>query len=156
MDRLEYIRNIVDTKIESIQLHEIRRLSYIHTYGVSQNCALLASKRKASVELCCICGMLHDIAIYTENCSHKDHAHRSAVLAKKIAEDSSLFLEDEIVVITHAISEHSNKMRRDDGPITEILKDADTLQHYLYNTNIALSSQDEYRLFYILEELHIQ
>lgn len=153
MDRLEWIRTYVDQKIEAIQDVTSRRLAYVHTYGVTQNCTLLAIKRGSDIELCSIAGMLHDISQYAENHPHKGHALRSSEIAREVLSESELFTEDEIRKITHAISEHSNKMKREEGKITEILKDADSLSHYLYNTNIELSPQDKYRIFYLLEEL---
>ena len=153
MDRLEWVRTYVDQKIEAIQDVTIRALAYVHTYGVVQNCALLAIKRNGDIELCSIAGMLHDISQYAENHPHKDHAKRSSEITREILTESKLFTKDEIIIICHAIEEHSNKMKREDGKITEILKDADSLAHYLYNTNIELSPQDKYRLFYVLEEL---
>lgn len=67
MDRLEYIRIQVDTIIDRIQDPMIRRLAYTHTYGVSNNAALLATLRHIDYELACISAMLHDLSIYAEN-----------------------------------------------------------------------------------------
>lgn len=156
MDRLEVIRGIVDQKIDAIHDPVTRRLAYIHTYGVAQNCASLAIRRHADIEICCIAGMLHDISLYAENHPHSGHAQRSAVLSKEILNEIGIFTTDEIMIITHAINEHSDKMKRDDGVVTEILKDADVLQHYLYNVKIELAPKDNFRLFYLLEELRCE
>lgn len=156
MDRLELIRGIVDNEIGKLQNEEERKFAYIHTYGVAQAAAFLAKKRKLSIEIACISAMLHDISMYTMNCPHAIHAQESAKYAKKILEDTKEFTEDEINIITHVIAVHSNKTERHDGPISELLKDADVVQHYFYNTNIPLAQKDNYRLFYILEELACQ
>lgn len=156
MDRLESIREIVDHIISKIQDQTTRKFAYIHTYGVSQNCALLALRRHVDIELACIAGMLHDIAVYANNCPYSVHAKQSAILAKEILEKSDVFEPDEILIITNAIALHSNKMEKDGGKLSELLKDADVLQHHLYNTNIEPSAKDKYRLFYILEELEMQ
>lgn len=39
-------------------------LCYVHLYGISSTCSLLALKRGVNVELCAILGMLHDISSY--------------------------------------------------------------------------------------------
>lgn len=153
MDRLEKIREIADQYIMKIKDVTIRKFAYVHTYGVAQNATLLAKRRGINVELSCIAAMLHDIALYAYNCSHATHAKQSSILAKEILEDTALFTDDEIMMITNAIALHSNKMERDGGKISELLKDADVLQHYLYNVNIELSAKDKYRLYYLLEEI---
>lgn len=47
MDRLELIREKVDQEINKLQKEETRKFAYIHTYGVAQAAALLATIRKA-------------------------------------------------------------------------------------------------------------
>lgn len=153
MDRLELIRIETDKIIQKLANEENRKFAYLHSYGVSQCAIYLATVRKLDVELAGVAGMLHDIAIYAENCPHKDHAQRSAVLAKSILEESKLFKEDEIIAITSAIATHSDKMSRTDSRFAEMLKDSDVLQHYLYNPNIELQEKDRYRLYYLLEDL---
>lgn len=152
MDRLEYIRQIVDKEIAKLQEEE-KKYAYIHTYGVAQVAALMASIEQLDTEICCIAAMLHDLSIYVLNCPHRVHAEKSAELAKDILTDSKLFTAEEIARIVHAIYVHSDKMKRDDTLLAEVLKDSDVLQHYLYNVNIPLAGKERYRLFYILEKL---
>ena len=154
MDRLELIREQTDAVIQKLVKEEERKFAYIHTYGVEQAAAMLATLRKLDVELCCIAAMLHDIALYAQNCPHLGHAQRSAEYAKLLLEKMEVFSEEEIRILTHVISVHSDKMNRHDGPISELLKDADVLQHYLYNPKIELSEKDKVRLFYLLEDLN--
>lgn len=154
MDRLELIREQTDAVIQKLVKEEERKFAYIHTYGVAQAAAMLATLRKLDVELCCIAAMLHDIALYALNCPHLGHAQRSAEYAKQLLEQMEVFSEEEIRILTHVISVHSDKMNRHDGPISELLKDADVLQHYLYNPKIELSEKDKVRLFYLLEDLN--
>ena len=153
MDRLEYIRIQVDTIIDRIQDPMIRRLAYTHTYGVSNNAALLATLRHIDYELACISAMLHDLSIYAENHPHRTHAQRSAQLAKELLAASGLFCDHEIQQITLAIANHSNKLAHGNDSLSELLKDADTLEHYLYNPNIKCSPNDSHRLYTILKEL---
>ena len=81
MDRLELIREQTDAVIQKLVKEEERKFAYIHTYGVAQAAAMLATLRKLDVELCCIAAMLHDIALYAQNCPHLGHAQRSAEYA---------------------------------------------------------------------------
>lgn len=153
MDRLEHIRQIIDKEIAKLQNEDERKFAYIHTYGVSQMATLLAYADSLNTELASIAAMLHDLAIYVTNCPHHEHAARSAALAESILKGTKLFEDEEIRLIVHAIMVHSEKMKRDNHPFAEMLKDSDVLQHYLYNTNIPLDPKEQFRLFYILEKL---
>ena len=153
MDRLEMIRMKVDKIISKLANEETRKFAYLHSYGVSQCAIYLSIVRGLDIELAGIAGMLHDIAVYAENCAHKVHANRSAVIAKDILEESKAFNEEEIIAITNAIALHSDKLTRTDTRFAEMLKDADVLQHYLYNPNMPMQDREKYRLFYLLEDL---
>ena len=153
MDRLELVREQVDRIIATLQKEELRKFAYIHTYGVAQAAAMLAKTRELDVEISCVAAMLHDIALYACNCPHKEHAQKSAVYARTLLQELHAFTEEEIQLIVNVISVHSDKLVRHDGPYSEMLKDADVLQHYLYNVNIELSERDNVRLFYLLEDL---
>lgn len=151
MDRLELVRMEVDQLISKLQNEEDRKFAYLHLYGVSQFATMLAINKKANVELCAIGAMLHDISMYALNSGRKNHAEKSAEFANKLLNRLQLFKEDEILIITNAISKHSNKLSKDDGIYAEILKDADVLAHYLYNPQIPITENDKVRLFYLLE-----
>ena len=153
MDRLELIRMKADKIMSKLANEETRKFAYLHSYGVSQCAIYLSIVRGLDIELAGIAGMLHDIAIYAENCAHKVHAERSALLAKSILSETEEFDEEEIIAITNAIATHSDKLTRTDSRFAEMLKDADVLQHYLYNPNIPLQDREKYRLFYLLEDL---
>lgn len=153
MDRLEMIRMKVDKIISKLANEETRKFAYLHSYGVSQCAIYLSIVRGLDIELAGIAGMLHDIAVYAENCAHKVHANRSAVIAKDILEESKAFNEEEIIAIINAIALHSDKLTRTDTRFAEMLKDADVLQHYLYNPNMPMQDREKYRLFYLLEDL---
>lgn len=155
MNRLEYIRAEIDCLLNSLQDSEQRKFAYLHLYSVSQCATLLALKRKEDVELCSIAAMLHDIAIYCDNCPHREHAQKSSLRAKTMIDESKLFDEREAQLIIHAIAHHSDKMNKEDGNFAELLKDADVLAHYLYNIAIPVSEKDKVRLYYILEEIHV-
>lgn len=153
MDRLEKIRMDVDHLISELADENDRKFAYLHLYSVSECATMLAIARHVDFELLAIAGMLHDISLYAFNSGHKDHARKSAEYAKVILERSNLFQEDEIKLITHCISLHSDKQSKSDGVYAEILKDADILSQYLYNPNIPVHEEHRVRLYYLLESL---
>ena len=153
MNRLEKICKIVDNILLEQPNLEERRCGYIHLYGVSSNCSLLALKRGVNIELCAISGMLHDISSYKTGYSI-DHAKLGSIEARKILNELNCFSLEEIDTICSSIFNHSNK--QDIGNVyEEILKDADVLQHYLYNTNFLINENEKYRLSMLFAELGI-
>ena len=94
MDRIERVRELVDDILLNMTDDEERRCAYLHLYGVSQACALLALKRKENVELAVIAGMLHDIYSYAKMDS-RDHAHKGSEMARNILNSLDIFNENE-------------------------------------------------------------
>lgn len=131
MNRIEKVREHVDAVFLTVTDTEKRRCGYLHLYGVSQSCALIALKRNENAELATIAGMLHDIYSYSAG-DTKDHAHKGSLMARKILGDMKNFDENEVRVICSAICNHSSK-EITHSPFDEVLKDADVLQHSLYN-----------------------
>jgi uncharacterized protein len=154
MNRLEEIRKFVDNIIMEQSDFEERRCGYIHLYGVSATCGLLALKRGLNVELCEIAGMLHDISSYKTGC-YVDHARLSSIEAREILNGIDCFSNEEIDIICSAILSHSNKQDID-NPYNEILKDADVLQHYLYNTSFPIKENEMNRMNLLFKELGIR
>lgn len=153
MNRLEEIRKIIDSiLVEQPNLQE-RRGNFIHLYGVSTNCSLLAHKRGLNPEIASISGMLHDIWSF-KNSYSKDHAKLGSIEARKILTDTALFNDAEIDIICTAILNHSNKSTIDDE-YSEILKDADVLNHYFYNTDFKILEHEKERLEKLFIELGI-
>lgn len=131
MDRLQTLRVIMDDIIRKNPDPEEVRAGFIHLYGVSDLCAILALKRGLDVDLCIAAGMLHDIWNYKVG-KHPDHGQLGAVEARKILEGLGSFSPAEIDDICMAISRHSDKQAMDSS-MAELLKDADVLHHYLYH-----------------------
>ena len=144
MSRIEKIRETVDEILFNMKDNEERRCAYIHLYGVAQACAMLALKRNEDIELAVIAGMLHDIYSYA-NMDSRDHAHKGAEMAKDLLEQSGLFTEAEQDKIYTAIYNHSDKSVVQD-PLSEVLKDADVMQHYLYNPMFEAKQHEAARL----------
>ncbi|OOM82149.1 ribonuclease Y [Clostridium puniceum] len=144
MSRLEKIRKIVnDVLINNSDLEE-RHCGFVHLYGVSSICRLLAIKRGLDVELCEIAGMLHDISSYKLG-YNSDHSKLGAIEARKILNEIKCFEEEEINIICKSIYNHSDKYEIH-GVYDEILKDADVLQHYLNSPNFKVEEKEKSRL----------
>ncbi|WP_312442005.1 HD domain-containing protein [Lacrimispora sp.] len=131
MNRIEKVREYVDTVLLTMTDTTERRCGYLHLYGVSQACTLIALKRNENAELATIAGMLHDIYSYAAM-DTKEHAHKGSIMAREILYDLKVFTENEVDIICSAIYNHSSKGTTH-SPFDEVLKDADVLQHCLYN-----------------------
>ena len=131
MDKIEILREYIDKILLNMTDVEERRCAYLHLYGVAQSCALIALKRGENVELSIMAGMLHDIYSYAKM-DTKDHARKGAILAREILELLKITNDFETKMICDAIYNHSNK-EGSYSSFTEVLIDADVLQHNLYN-----------------------
>jgi uncharacterized protein len=152
-DRTERVRQVVDEALRG-QKDLVRRAGFIHLYGVAQFCALLALVRGLDAERSTVAGMLHDLATYQTG-DATDHGRRSAVLAREILSDLGCFAEDEIATICAAIAHHRIKDQVHDA-YDELLKDADVLQHTLYNTQFVENEKERARLSALWRELGIE
>jgi uncharacterized protein len=154
MDRLEKLREKVDALLRQQSDPVERRCGFVHLYGVSGLCVLLAASRGLDVELCATAGMLHDLSTY-ETGDPTDHARHSASRAQELLAETDGFSPGEIGLIAEAIRAHSAKDRVD-GPLAELLKDADVLHHYLYNPSLHENwEKNAARLSALLVELGI-
>jgi len=151
VNRIEQVRQVVDETLRQQLNEEERRCGFVHLYGVAQACALLALRRGLDPELGTIAGMLHDLCSY-KTLDTRDHGPRGAVLARGILEDLGSFRPNEIEAICHAIEHHSDKAGVH-GPLDELLKDADELSHYLYNTLFPVIEKEKERLPMVLAEV---
>jgi uncharacterized protein len=137
MDRLEKVRQVVDAILGEQTDVEERRTGFIHLYGVAAISTMLALRRNLDPELSTVAGMLHDISTYKTG-DPSNHAHCSSLEAEQILAELGDFSQEEITVVTHAISFHGAKGKTD-GPMADLLKDADVLQHYLYNPGLSIN-----------------
>lgn len=153
MNRIEAVREAVDEILLNMADAEERRCAYLHLYGVSQACAMLALKRNENVELAIIAGMLHDVYSYA-NMDSTDHAHKGAEMAGQMLDALNLFNPDERNAICTAIYHHSDKAIVH-GPLDELLKDADVMQHVLYNPLCGIKQQEEKRFSALKTELDL-
>ena len=143
MNRIEILRKYIDEILLNMTDIEERRCAYLHLYGVAQFSTLIALKRGENAELATIAGMLHDIYSYAKM-DTKDHAHKGAVLARKILTSLSLTNDDETKLICDAIYAHSEK-EGVHSDFNEVLIDADVFQHCLYNPIFEIMTHEKSR-----------
>ena len=152
-DRIEKVREVVSGLLEGITDPGFRNEGYVHMFGVAQACVLLAMIREEDVELAACAGYLHDIATYLTGDS-SGHARRGAEMASGILQETGAFSDKEIEKICSAIRCHSDK-KLTHGPLEEILKDADVMQHCLYDPGyVSKKEKDRYKK--LLRELGIR
>ena len=153
MDKLEAVREVVDGILRNQPDDKLSRNGFVHLYGVAVNASLLAAKRGLDPLLSTTAGMLHDISTYKTGDS-TDHARLGSIEAKRILTELGSFTQEAISTICTAILHHRNKGEID-GAYDELLKDADVLQHYFYNTSFELIEKEKVRLASLLEEFGV-
>ena len=153
MNRVEILRNYIDEIILNMTDTEERRCAYVHLYGVSQFCILIAMKRGENAELAAMAGMLHDIYQYSKMDSN-DHAHKGASMAKDILTSLNITSNDETKAICDAIYTHSEK-EETHSAFNEVLIDADVFQHCLYNPMSEVKPHEKERYERIKREFGI-
>ena len=150
MNRIEKVREAVDAVLLNIADAGERRCGYMHLYGVSQACVLIALKRNENAELAAAAGMLHDIHAYA-TMDPRDHAHKGSAMARDLLNSMKCFEAGEIDVICSAIYHHSSK-EISHAPFDEVLKDADVMQHCLYNPLFEVMKHEKERFGKLKEE----
>lgn len=148
--RLETLRFEMDRLIKQHQPQE-ERYFLVHLYSVSYFCTLLALRRELDTDIAAACGMLHDLYQITAGTS-LDHAAKGAEQAKGLLEALQLYSNEEIGIITAAISRHSDK-HLIHGPMDEVLKDADVMAHCLYDAAAPVKEKERQRYQNIRAEL---
>ena len=148
------VRERVDEILLNMTDSVERRCAYLHLYGVAQACALLAIKRNDNIELAVVAGMLHDIYSYATMDS-QDHAHKGAVMAHNILNSLNVYSEEEKNLICTAIHNHSDKSTVHNS-LDEILKDADVMQHVLYNPLFDIKTHEQERFCSMKKELNLE
>lgn len=156
-NRLETLRNEIDRLIlrgNPEGNYDRLRMYISHMYGVARFCTLLAMKRNVNVELAATCGMLHDI-YYMTGGNGDHHAAKGAQQAQAILKNLSTYSDEEINVITAAVLRHSDK-RTIHGPYDELLKDADVMDHCLYNADFPIAEWEAARYENLRMEFGLQ
>jgi len=129
MNRINDVASEMQVLFQKNMYYKDLKDAYIHLYGVSHFCTLLALKRNLDIELSSIMGLLHDIYTYT-NGYDKEHAKLGAEIAASLLKKLNIFTNDEISIISNSIFNHSDKKNIHDN-YSELLKDADSIQNFL-------------------------
>lgn len=75
-------------------------------------------------------------------------------MARDILNSMNIFSENEIEMISQAIYNHSDKSVVH-SPLDELLKDADVMQHVLYNPFFEIKSIEQSRYSCLMKELDL-
>ena len=131
MSRLKELRKVVDAELNKMESPDKRIGAVNHLYGVSDP------------ELAAMAAMMHDLAAYKSG-SYDDHAHRGAELARRILEELGQTSAEETDLICSAIYHHDDKLVVD-GPMDEVLKDADVIHHCMNDLSKAVKDKEKVR-----------
>ena len=126
-----------------------RAKAVAHLHGVALAAAILAKKRGENAELATMAGLLHDLWAYKSG-SYDDHAHLGAEYARKVL--GELVTLKEMEIICSAIYHHDSKAEVD-GPLDEVLKDADVIDHSLSDPTKVVKAHELTRFSKLCEEL---
>ena len=152
MDRIHAVENMAYTILDEIgdEYEKIEAVS--HLSSVARLSFLIASRRNVNPELAYIAGVLHDLYAFTHE--RKEHALHGSILALGILRSLNIFTEQEIDDVVSSIRHHSDKKRIHD-PLSEVLKDADVLDHFLSDPFQSPSVKDYPRYRKLKKELSI-
>ena len=153
MSRIKELQKQVHKVLEKIGDSDKRAKAVAHLHGVALAAAVLARKRGEDAELATMAGLLHDLYAYRSG-SYDDHAHLGADYARKLLNKLALTTDAETDVICSAIWHHDSKDQVD-GPMDEILKDADVLHHSLGDPTKAVKSHEQQRYTKLCAELSL-
>lgn len=143
-DLQKYVHHVVeDNEKEAGQI--------AHLHGVALAAAILAKKRREDAELAAMAGLLHDLYAYKSG-SYDDHAHLGADYVRKVLKKLEITTDEETEIICSAIYHHDSKDTVD-GPIDEILKDADVLHHTLADPTKEVKEHEKDRYEKLCAEL---
>lgn len=151
MDRVSEIEAFAFARFNEIEDVQWRTRAVYHSHAVSLLCVLLARKRGLDPEVAAIAGLLHDLYAY-ERREYADHAHRGAVRAKEVLEALGVTTAEENAVIAGAIERHDD-LGLIDGPMDEVLKDADLIDNAMSRPGRVEKENEAARLGRIRGEL---
>ncbi len=143
MSRLKELREYVDNELNRMENVGKRTGAIAHLYGVSLAATMIARKRGFNPELASMAAMLHDLHAYKTG-SYDDHAHKGADLARKVLDELKLTDEAETDMICSAIYHHDDKLVVD-GPMDEVLKDADVIHHCMNDLSKPVKEKEQAR-----------
>ena len=151
MSRIKELQKQVHRILEKMDDNDKRAKAIAHLHGVSLAAVMIAKKRGENPELAAMAGLLHDLHAYKSG-SYDDHAHLGAEYARKLLEKLAITTPEETDVICTAIWHHDSKAEVD-GPMDEILKDADVIDHSLSDPTKEVKAHEVARYVKLREEL---
>lgn len=96
--------------------------------------ALLARRRGLNMDIAQTAAYLHDVWLHLhapyDETTVRLHAHEGAIMASQFMNEMGEYSDEEIAVVCRMIENHDFTSQTDD-PMSEIMKDADMLSHYL-------------------------
>ena len=154
MSRLKEIRAVVNDELNKMENVDKRTGAINHLYGVSLAATMIAKKRGLDPELAAMAAMMHDLHAYKSG-SYDDHAHKGAELAREILGKLGLTNEAETETICSAIYHHDDKLVAD-GPMDEVLKDADVIHHCMNDLSKAVKDKEKARFDALCKEFGME
>ena len=154
MGRLKDLRKYVNAKLNKMEDEEKRLGAINHLYGVSLAATMIAKKRGLDPEIAAMAAMLHDLYAYKSG-SYDDHARKGAELARKILSRLELTSEEETDIICSAIEHHDDKYSVD-GPMDEVLKDADVIHHCMNDISKPVKDKEKARFESLCREFGME
>lgn len=143
MSRLKELRKYVDQELNQMEDVDKRNSAFVHLYGVSLAATMIAKKRGFDPELSAMAAMLHDLHAYKTG-SYEEHEHKGAELARDILRELKLTDGAETDMICSAIYHHGDK-HVVDGPMDEVLKDADVIHHCMNDISKPVKEKEQMR-----------
>ena len=153
MGRLKELRKYVDGELNRMEDADKRISAIAHLYGVSLAATMIAKKRGLDPEIASMAAMLHDLHAYKTG-SYDEHEHKGADLAREILCKLKLTDDAETELICSAIYHHGDKLAAD-GPMDEVLKDADVIHHCMNDLSKTVQEKEQERFGKLCAEFGI-
>ena len=118
-------------------------IAMAHLHGVSLAAVMIAKKRGLDPELAAMAGLLHDLWAYKSG-SYDDHARLGADYARKVLGKMEIVTSDETDIICDAVWHHDDKANVD-SIFAEVLKDADVIDHCLFDPTREVKEKERTR-----------
>ena len=154
MNRIDRLYTYLNKYVFLDDRRELRHIYLMHMQGVAQFAAMIALRRGVNPEIATIAGLLHDIHTLDTLDTIK-HAQKGAKEAREILTQIGGYSIEEKDAICDAIKHHSDK-KTVHAQLDEVLKDADVMQHCMYNVHMLPSDKDAPRFSRLLNEFGMQ
>ena len=148
-NRIETLRTFIDELLKNKKRGNLWFVER-HMYSVSTFAAMIAKKRNLNPEISTIIGLLHDIHTLLADDS-VNHAALGCLKAKEMLIELNIVSDEELEIISCAIKNHSAKAIVHDV-YSELIKDADVMSHYFFNTSLSVVEGEKERLESLFHE----